>query len=71
VFDPGADDAAERLKLSRLSLDHGASVDETRHALAQRRLHTLAGELVVLAATKHATLREKRADASRCGAPCK
>jgi class 3 adenylate cyclase/DNA-binding transcriptional MerR regulator len=63
LFDPSADDAAERLKLLRLALDHGASMDEIRRALAQHRLHTLAGERVVLAATKRATLREMAANA--------
>jgi class 3 adenylate cyclase len=58
LFDPDAADAAERLMLLRLALDHGAGVDEITLALAQHRLHTLAGERVVLAATKRATLRE-------------
>jgi adenylate cyclase len=58
LFDPDADDAAERLTLLRLALDHGASIEEITLALAQHRLHTLAGERVVLAATKRATLTE-------------
>src|SRR5215212_6716507 len=63
LYDPDAPDAAERLVLLRLALEHGASVDEARFALAQHRLHTLAGERVVLGATKRATLQEMAANA--------
>ncbi|HLM17731.1 MAG TPA: adenylate/guanylate cyclase domain-containing protein, partial [Acidimicrobiia bacterium] len=62
-YDPEAPDAVERLTLLRLVLEHGATVSEVRFALAQHRLHTLAGELVVLAATKRATLQEMAANA--------
>jgi adenylate cyclase len=58
VYDPAAPDAGERLTLLRLVLEHGATIDEVRFALAQHRLHTLAGELVVLGAKRRATLQE-------------
>ena len=63
LHDPSAPDAAQRLTLLRLVLEHGASVDEVRFALAQHRLHTLAGERVVVGATKRATLQEMAANA--------
>ena len=63
LYDPTAPDAGERLTLLRLALEHGASVDEVRFALAQHRLHTLAGERVVVGATKRATLQEMAANA--------
>jgi len=63
LYVPSAPDEVERLNLLRLALEHGASVDEIRFALAQHRLHTLAGERVVLAATKRATLQEMAANA--------
>src|SRR5262245_9011169 len=44
--------------LLELAVEHGAGVDEISLAVAQHRLHTLAGELAVLAATKRATLHE-------------
>jgi adenylate cyclase len=63
LFDPDARDASERLMLLDLALEHGAAVDEITLAVAQHRLHTLAGELAVLAATKRATLAEMAANA--------
>jgi adenylate cyclase len=63
LHDPDAPSAVERLALIGLALEHGASVDEVRSALAQNRLHTLAGERAVLGATKRATLNELAANA--------
>jgi adenylate cyclase len=63
LHDPNAPDALERLALLVLALEHGADVDEVRSALAQNRLHTLAGERVVLGATKRATLQEMTGNA--------
>jgi adenylate cyclase len=62
LYDPSAPDAPERLMLLELALEHGAGVEEISLAVAQHRLHTLAGELAVLAATKRATLREMAAN---------
>jgi adenylate cyclase len=58
LYDPSAPDAVERLAVLTLALEHGASLDEVRSAIAQGRLHTLAGERAVLGATKRATLPE-------------
>jgi adenylate cyclase len=63
LFDPDAPDASERLMLLELAVEHGAAIDEITLAVAQHRLHTLAGELAVLAATKRATFAEIAANA--------
>jgi adenylate cyclase len=63
LYDPSAPDASERLMLLELAVEHGAGIDEITLAVAQHRLHTLAGELAVLAATKRATLNEMAANA--------
>jgi adenylate cyclase len=63
LYDPSAPDASERLMLLELAVEHGAGIDELTVAVAQQRLHTLAGELAVLAATKRATLNEMAANA--------
>jgi adenylate cyclase len=62
LFDPKAPDASERLMLLELAVEHGAGVDEIALAVSQHRLHTLAGELAVLAATKRATLQRMAAN---------
>ncbi len=48
LYDPAAPDAAERLTLVRLALDHGATVDDIHAALAGARLHALAADRVLL-----------------------
>jgi adenylate cyclase len=63
LFDPDAPDGSERLMLLELAVEHGAAIDEITLAVAQHRLHTLAGELAVLAATKRATFAEIAANA--------
>jgi adenylate cyclase len=48
LYDPTTPDAAERLTLVRLALDHGATVDDIRAALAGSRLHALAADRLLL-----------------------
>lgn len=56
LYDPSAPDAAERLTLVRLALDHGASVDDIHAALAGARLHALAADRVLLDQSPRLTL---------------
>src|SRR5260370_30463073 len=56
LYDPTTPDAAERLTLVRLALDHGATVDDISAALAGSRLHSLAAERVLLDQAPRLTL---------------
>jgi adenylate cyclase len=63
LYDPGATDAAERLALLELALDHGVTLDEIRDAIAERRLHGLAAGWVVEGGTERLGLEEAAARA--------
>jgi adenylate cyclase len=56
LYDPTTPDAVERLTLVRLALDHGATVDDIRAALAGSRLHALAADRVLLDQAPRLTL---------------
>ena len=56
LYDPSASDAAERLELVTLSLEHGATYDEIRRAIAERRLHAVAAERVIIGGNERLTL---------------
>jgi adenylate cyclase len=63
LYDPAADDAPERLALLRLSIGHGATVDELRRAIVEHRLHAMAPERVMQGGTERLTLDEAMARA--------
>jgi adenylate cyclase len=63
VYDPSAPDAAERLELLQLALDHGVSIPEIREAIAERRLHAVAAVWVVDGGVDRITLEEAAARA--------
>ncbi len=56
LYDPSAHDAVERLELVTLSLEHGATYDEIRRAIAERRLHAVAAERVIIGGNERLTL---------------
>ncbi len=56
LYDPDAPDAEERLGLIELSLDHGATYDDIREGIEERRLHAVAAELVIAPGTERLTL---------------
>ncbi len=63
VYDPKAADAAERLSLLQLALEHGATIDEIRVAIDAGRLHVLAAELLMLDRPRTLTLADAAATA--------
>ena len=63
VYDPAAPDAAERLTLVHLALDHGAPIEEIRLAIDGSRLHALAAERLMLDRPPSLTLGEVAAKA--------
>ena len=58
VYDPDAPDAAERLTLVQLALEHGAPIDDIRGAIRDSRLHALAAERLMLDRPSHLTLAD-------------
>jgi adenylate cyclase len=57
-YDPTTADAADRLELIELSLDHGATLEEIGAAIAEHRLHAVAAERVIMPGTEWLTLDE-------------
>jgi adenylate cyclase len=49
LYDPNASDAAERLELVALALEHGATYEEIRRGIDEHRLHAVAAERVIVA----------------------
>ncbi len=47
LHDPEAPDAEDRLEMLRLALGLGATVEEMRDAIAERRLHAIPAERVL------------------------
>ena len=58
LYDPTAPDASDRLEMIELSLDHGATIDEIRAAIAENRLHAVPAERVIAPGTERLTLDE-------------
>jgi adenylate cyclase len=58
LYDPSDPGASERLELIELSLDHGATIDEIRAAIAEGRLHAVPAERVITPGTERLTLDE-------------
>ena len=58
LYDPTAPDASDRLEMIELSLDHGATIDEIRDAIAENRLHAVPAERVIAPGTERLTLDE-------------
>ncbi len=58
LYDPATPDAAERLELVTMALGRGATYDEIRRAIAERRLHAVAAERVIIGGTERLTLDE-------------
>lgn len=58
LYDPGAPDASDRLELIHLALEHGATFDEIRDAIAEERLHAVAAERVIVKGSERLTLDE-------------
>jgi adenylate cyclase len=58
LYDPSAPDASDRLELIELALDHGATVEEIRAAIAEDRLHAVPAERVIAPGTERLTLDE-------------
>jgi len=58
LYDPTSPDARDRLDMIELSLDHGATIDEIRDAIAEERLHAVAAERVMAPGTERITLDE-------------
>ena len=58
LYDPEAPDASERLEILRLAFEHGATVDEVRQAIEERRLHVLAADRYSLGGHERLTLAE-------------
>lgn len=58
LYDPAAPDAEDRLEMIELSLDHGATLDEIRSAIDEKRLHAVAAERVIAPGTERLTLDE-------------
>ena len=58
LYDPDAPDAEERLGLIQLSLDHGATYDDIREGIEEKRLHAVAAELVIAPGSERLTLEE-------------
>jgi adenylate cyclase len=56
LYDPRAPDAEERLGLIQLSLDHGATYDDIRAAIEEKRLHAVPAELLIAPGTERLTL---------------
>ena len=60
-YDPAAPDAAGRLGLLRLALDHGATFEEVRAAIDERRLHVLAVVRIISGGAERLTLDDATA----------
>jgi class 3 adenylate cyclase len=60
-YDPDAPDAADRLGLLRLALEHGATVDEVRAAIDERRLYVLAAVRIISGGAERLTLDDAAA----------
>jgi len=58
LYDPDAPDAVDRLALLRLALRFGATVDEMRVAIEEKRLHAVAPERVLAGGTERLKLDE-------------
>lgn len=58
LYDPAAPDAADRLIMLRLAIEHAATVGEMREAIEERRLHAVAAERVIAGGTERLTLDE-------------
>jgi adenylate cyclase len=58
LYDPESPDAAERLELLQMALEHGATYDEIRRAIAERRLHAVAAERLLVRGTERMTLTQ-------------
>jgi adenylate cyclase len=58
LYDPAAPNAEERLDLIELSLDHGATIEEIRIAIAEDRLHVVAAERVIMPGSERLTFDE-------------
>ncbi|HEY8215717.1 MAG TPA: adenylate/guanylate cyclase domain-containing protein [Acidimicrobiia bacterium] len=58
LYDPAAPDAGDRLEMIGLALDHGATIDEIRTAIAEKRLHAVPAELVIAPGSERLTLDE-------------
>ncbi len=58
LYDPAEPGAGERLVLIRMALDHGATVDEIRAAIAERRVHALAAVRLIEGGAERLTLEE-------------
>jgi adenylate cyclase len=58
LYDPEAPVAAERLELLRLAFEYGATIEEARQGIDERRLHAIAAVRVVLGGTERLTLNE-------------
>jgi adenylate cyclase len=63
LYDPDADDAAERLALLRLSIEHGATPREMRRAIDEDRLLAIAPERVLQGGAERLTLDDAMARA--------
>jgi adenylate cyclase len=58
LYEPAAPDAADRLALIDLALDHGATYEDIREAIADKRLHAVPAELVIMPGHERLTLDE-------------
>jgi adenylate cyclase len=58
LYDPDAPDADERLQLLRQVFAYGATIEEARQGIEERRLHAIAAVRVVLGGTERLTLDE-------------
>lgn len=58
LYDPAAPDADERLELLELALEHGATIDEMRQAIAEKSLHAVAVMNVIEGGAERLTFEE-------------
>jgi adenylate cyclase len=58
LYDPDAPDAGDRLEMLCLALEFGATVDEIREAIDEKRLHAVPAERVLAGGTERLTLDE-------------
>jgi adenylate cyclase len=65
-YDPKAPDAAERLELLELALEHGATTEEMRQAIAEKSLHAVAVMNVIEGGEERLTFDEV---VTRAGTP--
>jgi len=56
LYDPDAPGAAERIELLRIAFEHGATVEEVRNGIEERRLHAIAAIRVIAGGSEQLSL---------------